>query len=173
MRPSQLEQTIREITQDLQELSVTPHVRELRARAVTYARVVGSWTTYAPTAPQMQAMVECVTELQEKALEAKHESNRDVSRVTRRQSTEPQARRGAPPPIPSGLEWSASVPATNARSPGASKPAPAPPTSRNDAPTLPPPDFGAGASTIPPVSAPRPIDHPTPVPALLRSRRSR
>jgi hypothetical protein len=54
---------IREIAEELRGMPITPHVRELRAKAVTYGRVIGSWATYAPTGPQVQAMLECVTEL--------------------------------------------------------------------------------------------------------------
>ncbi len=168
---------IKAITHDLQSLPVTPHVRELRAKTVTYGRVIGNWATYAPTPPQVQAMAECVAELQDKVNEAKREGDREVSRVTRRQGTD-SAHAGAPrrgntgaatTTLPSGLppalEWSASVPDARARN-TSSRPAP-----RHDAPTRPAP---AGASTVPPVSAPRSLDEtPTPVPALLRSRRSR
>ena len=178
MPPSQLETTIREIAQDLQELPVSPHVRELRAKAVTYGRVVGSWSTYAPTPPQVQAMIECVAELQEKVVEAKHDANRDVSKVTRKHAGEPKKKSLSggnlplPPGLPPSLEWSASVPDTSLHARNSSKPVPGH-TSRNDAPTLPPPAFSTGTSTIPPVSAPRAIDGATPVPALLRTRRSR
>ena len=37
--------TIREITKDLLAMTVTPHVRELRAKALTYGRVVSGWST--------------------------------------------------------------------------------------------------------------------------------
>jgi hypothetical protein len=180
--PAELETTIREISRDLQELTVTPHVRELRAKAVTYGRVIGNWATYAPSAPQLQAMIECVAELEEKVAAAKRELTREVSRVTRRQQPSDPAefaksatnrRAGAPPPPPSSLPpaltWNASVPdpASQSRT-GSSRP-----PSRNDAPTRPPPpDPGAsGSPTVPPNSASRTID--TPTPALLRSRRSR
>jgi hypothetical protein len=178
-RPAQLESTIRTIAQDLQGLPVTPHVRELRAKAVTYGRVVANWSTYAPTAPQVQAMLECVTELEEKVADAKREGDREVSRVTRRQPSEsaraassrPSPKRAPlPPGLPPALEWSASVPDARSRT-SSSRPAP-----RHEAPTRPPPAFsGAPApTTVPPVSAPRSLeDNPTPVPALLRSRRSR
>ena len=177
--PAELETTIREISRDLQELTVTPHVRELRAKAVTYGRVIGNWATYAPSAPQLQAMIECVAELHEKVAEAKRELTREVSRVTRRQQPSDPAefaksatnrRAGAPPPPPSSLPpaltWNASVPDPAARSSTR-------PPSRNDAPTRPPPPGPAasGSPTVPPSSAPRTID--TPDPALLRSRRSR
>jgi hypothetical protein len=174
-RADHLETTIREIAQQLQELPVTPHVRELRAKAVTYGRVIGNWSTYAPTAPQVQAMLECVAELEEKVGEAKREANRDVSKVTRRQSEpiphEKTSKKPGPPPLPSGLPpaltWNASVPETGVRARSSTRP-----PSRNEAPTRPPPALSTpGGSTVPPVSAPRSID--TPTPALLRSRRSR
>ena len=162
-------------------MAVTPHVRELRAKAVTYGRVIGNWATYAPTPPQVQAMLECVTELHEKVAEAKREGTREVSRVTRRQPSDPAefaksaaAKRGVPPPLPSSLPpaltWNASVPDTGVHARTSLRP-----PSRNDAPTRPPPPLAGSptAPTIPPISAPRTIDTPTPVPALLRSRRSR
>jgi hypothetical protein len=184
LQPAELESTIRAIADDLRELPVTPHVRELRAKAVTYGRVVANWATYAPTAPQVQAMLECVSELREKVIGAKRgrEEDREVSRVTRRQMTDGDATRPIaakkrpsrplPPGLPPALEWSASVPdaGVHARN-SSSRPAP-----RHDAPTRPPPAFSGapGATTIPPVSTPRAIDGtPTPVPALLRTRRSR
>jgi len=172
-RASQLEATVREITEELQEMPITPHVRELRAKAVTYARVIGSWATYTPTAPQVQAMLECVTELQQKVQETKQEANRDVSRVTRRHPDEDLRGAKKPtPPLPSGVPpsfaWNASVPDTGARARGHSNPVP-----RGEAPTTRPPAPLSSPSTVPPVSAPRAIDAPTPIPALLRARRSR
>jgi hypothetical protein len=189
--PADLEKTIREISRDLQELTVTPHVRELRAKAVTYGRVIGNWATYSPTPPQVQAMLECVTELREKVTDAKRELTREVSRVTRRQPSDPaefaksatNRRAGPPPPLPSGLPpaltWNASIPDTglSARTSSSRPPSRHDSTrhdSRNDAPTRPPPADASvppGTSTVPPNSAPRTID--TPTPALLRSRRSR
>ena len=68
-----LEGLIREIIHELLELSVTPHVRELRAKTVTYGRVIGQWAMHPPTEPQREAMFECVTELQEKVRLAKLE----------------------------------------------------------------------------------------------------
>src|SRR5580700_5276366 len=113
-RPAQLESTIREITKDLLTLAVTPHVRELRAKAVTYGRVVGSWTTYAPSEPQIDAMVECVAELEEKVLEAKRDGNRDGSKATRGQGATRRSNRAPKKPLPSALPpsmgWNASVP---------------------------------------------------------------
>jgi hypothetical protein len=198
--PADLETTIREISRELQELAVTPHIRELRAKAVTYGRVIGNWSTYSPTPPQVQAMLECVAELREKVTDAKRDLNREVSRVTRRQtgqasdpaefaksatnaaSSRKAGHAGHPPPphssLPPALTWNASIPdrAQSARTSSR-------PPSRNEAPTRPPPpDVSA---TLPPISAPRPIksptdvkgesasDAPTPAPALLRSRRTR
>ena len=176
LRPTELESTIREIAQELQQLAVTPHVRELRAKAVTYGRVVSNWATYAPTPPQVQAMLECVSELHDKVTEAKHEANRDVSKVTRRHPGEETKRRAAPlpPGLPPSMEWSASVPDPGFRARPSALPAPTA-VSRHEAPTRPPPAFPSSSSTVPPVSAPRPVDGSTdnPVPALLRSRRSR
>jgi hypothetical protein len=186
--PAELEKTIREISRDLQELTVTPHIRELRAKAVTYGRVIGNWATYTPTPPQVQAMLECVTELREKVTDAKRELTREVSRVTRRQPSDPaefaksatnRDRKAAhPPPLPSGLPpaltWNASIPDTGLSARTSSSRPPSRTDARNDAPTRPPPADTAvpsGTPTAPPISAPRTID--TPTPALLRSRRSR
>jgi hypothetical protein len=177
--PAQLEKTVREIAEDLQQMAVTPHVRELRAKAVTYGRVIGGWVTYAPTPPQIQAMLECVSELEQKVQEAKRDGSREVSRVSRRPGgSEPveakSGKRPMPPPLPSaippGVAWNASVPENSGvRQRKSSVPAAA----SRDAPTRPPPALSGAAEppSLPPVSAPRTIE--TPVPALLRSRQSR
>jgi hypothetical protein len=183
-RPAQLESTIREITKELLAMTVTPHVRELRAKALTYGRVVASWSTYAPSAPQIDAMLECVAELEEKVLEAKREreSSRDLSKAARANGDAHEPSRVTKKPLASGLppsmEWNASVPeASGVRNRHGSNPVPARPSlSSNDLPTRPPPPMSGSpaAPTIPPLSSPRTIDeHPTPIPALLRSRRSR
>jgi hypothetical protein len=170
--PAKLETTIRGIINDLLEMPVTPHIRELRAKAVTYGRVINNWSVYVPTAPQMQAMLECVTELAEKVSDAK----RDVSKVTRRPS--PGSGGGGrqsstAPPIPSippGIAWNASVSESSGiRTRKSSTPADARQTSRPPAATSVP----APPVTVPPSSAQRPVESATPVPALLRSRRSR
>jgi hypothetical protein len=170
---SELEATIRQVIHELLEMPITPHIRELRAKAVTYGRVINNWSTYPPTAPQVQAMHECVGELHEKVRAAQ----REVSRVSRKPEPPPvappkRAPQVPPPPntIPPGVAWNANVnDATGIR-----------PRARRDDHALTPPESPAarssrppeGASpTAPPVSAPRTID--TPTPALLRSRRSR
>ena len=170
-------------------MPVTPHVRELRAKAVTYGRVIGNWSVYAPSAPQLQAMQECVTELEEKVAEAKRDTNRDVSRVARRpgdsEASKPppssqrpgshHPRKGVPPPLPSeippSLGWN---PATQESSGVRARRSSNPHPPRNEAPTRPPPPISGSppGTSSPPVSSPQLIDHPTPVPALLRSRRS-
>jgi hypothetical protein len=191
-RPAQLDATIRELTRELLELSVTPHVRELRAKAVTYGRVIANWTVYTPTPPQVQAMVECIDELQAKVADAKRDANSsDISRVTKRRGTslEPGRPSGSllPSAIPPALGWNGAPDTTGIRA-RSSRPVPSRLVS-SDAPTRPPPPgsgvppAGSGAppagsvapqpTTAPPVSAPRARDeHPTPIPALLRSRRS-
>ena len=168
---------IREITKNLLTLAVTPHVRELRAKAVTYGRVVGSWTTYAPSEPQIDAMIECVAELEEKVLEAK----RDGSKATRGQGETRLSNRAPKKPLPSALppsmEWNASVPeASGVRTRRSSNPRPPQLSPLTDEmPTRPPPPLSGSpaAPSAPPLSTPRTIEHPTPIPALLRSRRSR
>jgi hypothetical protein len=154
-QPPQLEAVIAGIIDELQEMAVTPHVRELRAKAGTYQRVIANWAAYAPTTPQRQAMVECVAELHEKVALAKRS---EVSQVSRR----PTARSEAPaiPSVPpNGVAWSASVSSGSVR-----------PQSKipERVTTAPPPPRN---TSIPPVSAARIIE--TPTPALLRSRRSR
>jgi hypothetical protein len=135
-------------------MSVTPHVRELRAKAVTYGRVIANWGTYAPTMPQLQAMLECVTELEEKVTSAKRG---EVSGVSKKPGAmrEPNVASSFPP---DGVAWNANVNAGSTR----------PRSKMPERATTPPPPR---PTTIPPVSAPRSID--TPTPALLRSRRSR
>jgi hypothetical protein len=172
-RPAQLEKTIREVLRELLEMPVTPHVRELRAKAVTYGRVIDRWAVYLPTLPQMQAMLECVTELHEKVFATK----RDVSRVARRGGlTEgAHASRGSASVTPPRMPWSASAtdPAQGRRT--LRPPIPRFETSEerfSGAPqqretTRPP------AGTIPPVSSSRPLESPTPAPPFLRSRQSR
>jgi hypothetical protein len=168
---SDLEAIIRQVIHELLEMPITPHIRELRAKAVTYGRVINNWSTYPPTAPQVQAMHECVAELHDKVRAAQ----REVSRVSRR-PTDPSAQATpapkrpppVPPPstIPPGVAWNANVnDATGIR-----------PRTRRDDLALTPPESSAALTsrppgTNPPVSAPRTID--TPTPALLRSRRSR
>jgi hypothetical protein len=172
---SDLEATIRQVIHELLELPITPHIRELRAKAVTYGRVINNWSTYPPTAPQVQAMRECVAELHEKVRAAQ----REISRVSRR-PTDPSAQTPSvprrtpqvPPPttIPPGIAWNANVnDATGIR-----------PRARRDDLALTPPESPAATTTsrppgrpatAPPSSTPRTID--TPTPALLRSRRSR
>ncbi len=188
---AQLDARVRELTRELLELTVTPHVRELRAKAVTYGRVIGNWAVYSPTPPQVQAMVECIDELEAKVAEAKREGNPDISRITRRRNTTgpaPATPSGSllPSAIPPSLGWNASVPETTGiRARHISQPQPIKRVAELDeheAPTKPPPALSTSpprsmpplkTSAPPPVSAPRPLDdHPTPVPALLRSRRS-
>ncbi len=69
-----LEGAIREIIHELLELTVTPHVRELRAKTVTYGRVIGQWAMHPPTEPQRAAMHECVMELHEKVRLARQDA---------------------------------------------------------------------------------------------------
>ena len=118
-RPAHLEKTIREIIHELLEMPITPHVRELRAKAVTYGRVINNWSIYAPTAPQTQAMLECVTELEEKVAQAKRG---EVSHVAKKplpparteappaMRSEPGRRRDESVPVPpDGVAWNANV----------------------------------------------------------------
>jgi hypothetical protein len=179
---SELENLIREVIHELLEMPITPHVRELRAKAVTYGRVINNWSTYPPTAPQVQAMHECVVELRDKV----HAALRDVSRVSRKPSAPatsmssrpPETTRSrvrnfpeAPETIPPGVAWNANVSdATGVRQrtrrDEVRTPSETPALSRSSAPS--PPNT---TTAPPPVSHPRPLD--TPPPALLRSRRSR
>ncbi len=152
--PSELEAIIRKVIHELLDLPITAHVRELRAKAVTYGRVIAGWATYPPTGPQVQAMHECVAELSEKVRQAK------------------QATRGSKRPSTSAMRRvSSAAPPQGAASTG-------PP------PVLPPDDTGVRSrrgvsvspevsttTSVPPASAGRPID--TPTPAVLRSRRTR
>jgi hypothetical protein len=191
-RPDQLESLVREITRELLDLAVTPHVRELRAKAVTYGRAISNWTVYTPTPPQVQAMVECINELQAKVAEAKSDANPDVSKVTKRRSApaEPVKPGGGgsllPSAIPPAFGWNAVTAEASGIRSRSSRPVPskAEKSSASDAPTKPPPAASGvpparsgppQPTTAPPVSAKRPTDdeHPTPIPALLRSRRSR
>jgi hypothetical protein len=149
-----MESAIKELIQDLQEMTVTPHVRELRAKAVTYGRVIASWATYAPTTPQLQAMLECVTELEEKVALAKRG---EVSHVSRKPTAGREPGLSSIPP--DGVAWNANVNAGSAR----------PRSKVSERATTPPPP--PRLTTVPPVSANRSID--TPTPALLRSRRLR
>jgi hypothetical protein len=158
-------------------MPVTPHVRELRAKAVTYGRVIAGWATYPPSAPQVQAMLECVADLEYKVATAKRS---EVSHVGKKPHAHGQS--GEPPPIlkvpPDGFAWSAAVEETGARrrskSPdGKSIPPVSAATVRPAA--RPMTSAPPGGITVPPVSAQRPVDPHTltPTPALLRTRRSR
>jgi hypothetical protein len=173
---SELESVIRRVIQDLLEMPITPHVRELRAKAVTYGRVINNWSTYPPTPPQVQAMHECVSELAEKVTD---ERNREVSQVSRKPSRpETLARAASEAPLPPN-RWSVEpVSAARPRAPSAGNTVPSPWSGARTAPTLRPPgasaaDDDADADSVPPaLMAPRPRET-TPTPALLRSRRSR
>jgi len=153
-------------------MPITPHVRELRAKAVTYGRVINNWSTYPPTPPQIQAMHECVTELAEKV---HGERNREVSQVSRKPSRPAAfARPASEAPSP----WSAEpISAARPRAPSAGNTMPSPWSGARAAPTLRPPaasaaDDDVDSERVPPaLLAPRP--HETPTPELLRSRRSR
>ncbi|HEY2514416.1 MAG TPA: hypothetical protein VGI39_26305 [Polyangiaceae bacterium] len=191
-RPTQLEAAIREIVHELLEMPVTPHVRELRAKAVTYSRVIGNWSIYPPTTPQVQAMFECVAELREKVQGAK---TPEVSKVTRRpapamprsmtpppptrkqgQGLPPRAAVSGPQPTggasgpsvpPAGVAWNAAV--SDSTGVHARRGLNGSVTSRPP----PGPSSSTQGTVPPPVSTPRVVDSPTPVPELLRSRRSR
>ncbi len=135
-------------------MPTSPHVRELRAKAVTYARVVSGWGTYVPTPAQLQAMIECVAELEHKVVSAK----REVSGVRPRSSAPLAARRESTAvSVPPGSSWNARVgDATGVRprnSTGATQRPPESATSR------PPPVFSSRVpvGTVPPVSSPRAI----------------
>jgi hypothetical protein len=47
----------------LDEAQDSPHVRELRARARTYERILAQWATVPPSGPQRDATFDLVTEL--------------------------------------------------------------------------------------------------------------
>ncbi len=136
---------------------MTPHVRELRGKAVTYGRVIANWATYAPTTPQVQAMLECVAELEEKVIAAKRG---EVSHVSKKPTAHRASENASSSFPPEGVAWNANVSSVSTR----------PRSKGPDRSTAPPPPLPR-QTTVPPVSAPRSID--TPTPALLRSRRLR
>jgi hypothetical protein len=163
-----LETTIREIIHQLLELPVTPHVRELRARTVTYGRVIGQWSMHTPTDAQREAMYECVMELQAKVRLARDEtSGVSPSRSPGRSRTP------GPMAAPTDEDWAnllddgtgvhrrgqSSVPARPPSFPASPFP------SSHAPPTTPPTSRTRGAKLG--------SEAPTPVPALLRSRRGR
>ncbi len=169
-----LELHIREIIHHLLELAVTPHVRELRAKAVTYGRVIGGWTLYPPTQPQFQAMTECVAELDQKIKEA----SRDATSQLRESGHMPSGRahRMSPSPTPPairprpGSELDAFEAALRGDDPDATA---VHTRGRGKKPTLKPPSVRA--PSVAPASQARPASdtRPTPIPALLQTRRSR
>jgi hypothetical protein len=65
-----LEGQIREIIQSLLAYPSSPHVRELRAKATTYGRVISGWALYPPTPAQFDAMSEVVDDLKRKVADA-------------------------------------------------------------------------------------------------------
>ena len=192
----ELEVHIRAIIHDLLELAVTPHVRELRAKAVTYGRVIGNWTLYPPTQAQFDAMTECVTELDQKVGDAQRDAN--ALRESGRMPSSRAAPRIRQAPVSPPRE---APPAPRAR-------AQVPPLPRVQGESVPPaqsefdafeaalrgddtdasvvrsrgrvakggtkPPARKGPSIIP-ASHPRPATdtRPTPIPALLQTRRSR
>jgi hypothetical protein len=166
-----LEAQIREIIQQLQALAITPHVRELRAKAVTYSRVIGSWGLYPPSQPQFNAMTECVAELLKKVDEATRDMMRESGRMPSGRKAG-RASSNAPPksaaargvdPFEAALRGDPSD-ATGVRTRGMRPPP------RGS--TAPPPEK---AATVAPPSRKRPASdtRPTPIPALLHTRRSR
>jgi hypothetical protein len=65
-----LAEMIAAILERLDGIEDSPHKRELRARALSYERIVRNWTTVAPSGPQRDAAFELVTELHAKVIEA-------------------------------------------------------------------------------------------------------
>ena len=203
-----LEADIREIIQRLLELEVTPHIRELRAKAVTYGRVIGGWAIYPPTPPQLQAMTECVMELQRKVhgsqrptsgrAPSKHAPTKTLaSHRVGPGSVGPGVSKSGVPPVDADLFAAAlhsdEVENTGVRTRGMRPPAPTipsdppmhmptPDTTNDYVPSVRPrrgasiaPSMPTKAATIAPASRKRPASdtRPTPVPALLQTRRSR
>jgi hypothetical protein len=173
----ELELHIREIIHRLLELAVTPHIRELRAKAVTYGRVIGGWTLYPPTQPQFQAMTECVDELNQKVTEASQDAAaamRESGRMPSSRGMKPMSPSPSPPAIRpiQGSEFDAFEAALRGEDPDATAIHSRHRAARKTRSTKPPP---AKAPSFAPPSQHRPASdtRPTPVPALLQTRRSR
>src|SRR3954464_10413391 len=58
-----IEEALDEILEELRVQPISPRVRELRAQAGMYQRVVRQWAFARPTPAQAAAMLECVMEL--------------------------------------------------------------------------------------------------------------
>jgi hypothetical protein len=65
-----LAEMIAAILERLGRIEDSPHKRELRARALSYERIVRNWATVAPSGPQRDAAFELVAELHAKVIEA-------------------------------------------------------------------------------------------------------
>jgi hypothetical protein len=66
---SLVEETLDVIFKALDELEDSPRVREVRAKAHSYKRIVTKWTTVPPSAPQREATFDLVIDLHEKLTE--------------------------------------------------------------------------------------------------------
>jgi hypothetical protein len=68
---SLIAETLELIARTLEERGDSPHVRELRAKARTYERVVTSWAAVPPLSSQRDATFDLVIELHTKVAELK------------------------------------------------------------------------------------------------------
>ena len=65
-----VEQSIADILERLKDLPLTPRIRELRAKALSYERRVKAWPAHPPSEEQRAAMLRCVLELNVAVMEA-------------------------------------------------------------------------------------------------------
>jgi len=170
----ELELQIREIIHRLLELSVTPHVRELRAKAVTYGRVIGNWMIYPPTQPQFQAMTECVSELDQKVKDATRDASAMLRESGRMPSSRGMKRHSAPPAIRprAGSEFDAFEAALRGEDSDPTAVLSRTQTRAKKGSTK-PPASSKTSSVAPSAHRPASDTRPTPIPALLQTRRSR
>ncbi len=58
-----VKQSLADILERLAEMPATPSVRDLRAKATSYERVVRTWDTRPPSEPERAAMLKAVIDL--------------------------------------------------------------------------------------------------------------
>ncbi len=73
-RVSIVEQGLTDVFERLNDMAPSARVRELRARAQSYERVVQSWATQPPTEEQRKTMTKCVLDLNVEVIDAARET---------------------------------------------------------------------------------------------------
>jgi hypothetical protein len=69
---AKIEDALGTLTDMLDEMTETPHTRELRAKARSYERLVKGWATTPPSTAQRGATFDLVSDLHLKVVAARH-----------------------------------------------------------------------------------------------------